>query len=390
MAVTTLSGVQDDQTLLSNRRVIDMDDTIAQLEPDETEFTQFLLNMPSRPAKSAKVEWLEDELIPRVTVLTANIANATVTTISVATNTGNYFRVNDIIRVAETGENCLVTGVAASTLTVVRGYGTTAATSTSTATGDIIRLGNAASEGQTLGQLLNTKQVAQYNYCQIFRNPAGFTNTLAASELYGGAEPSYEMKKKMREHRISIEYSLFWGQRKLDTTGTNARNVMGGLTDFITTNITNIAGNLTEKNLETFFRTAFRYGSQSKKVLFAAPLIGSAMSSFPQARLAYPNSTGVKVHGVSLAQYQSAQGQNVNIVIKRDWNDFQATTGFWGAYGVLVDTESTIWRPLRPTKLLLDRQAPDEDSVKQEYLTEASVEIQHDRRHAILKNATGY
>ena len=385
---TTLAGVVDDSTLLQNRRVIDMDPVIKVLEPDAAPFTQLLLNGRSRPARSQKVEWLEDELIPRVTALTANLATAVVTSMSITAGTGNYFRVNDIVRIAETGENVLVTATAATTLTIVRGYGTTAAAATTNATGDIIRLGNAAAEGQTLGQLLSTKQVAQFNYCQIFRNPLGFTQTLVNSELYGGNEPSFEASKKLSEHKISIEYQSFWGQRKLDTTGTNPRAVMGGVSDFISTYVTSIGGALTDKNTETFLRQGYRYGSR-EKTWFVAPLVGSALSSFPQGKLALP-SDSQNSYGVSIQRYQSAQGKVAQIIVKNDWFDFQTVTAMWGTYGVLLDMSNIVYRPLRSTKLLPDRQAPDEDSVKQEYLTEMSLQVIHDRTHAIIKNVTSY
>ena len=47
-------------------------------------------------------------------------------------------------------------------------------------------------------------------------------------------------------------------------------------------------------------------------------------------------------------------------------------------------------RPLRKTVLLPDRQAPDEDSVKQEYLTEYSMQVGTEQNHAILRGVTGY
>jgi hypothetical protein len=388
MAVTTLSGVVDDNTLLSNRRIIDMDPDIKVLEPDAAPFCQLSMNARSRPAKSQKVEWLEDELIPRVTQNTGTLTNVA-TAVPVTAGTGLYFRVGDIARFSETGENVLVTAVAANTLTVTRGYGTITGTALTLAAGDIIRLGNAALEGATSPTFLVTKQVAAFNYCQIFRNNFGFTKTLQASELYGGPEPAFEAKKKLSEHKISIELQAFFGSRKLDTTGANPRAVMGGIADYISTNNTNIAGALTDKNTETFFRGAFRYGSQGDKTWFINPLTASALSSFPMGKLS-PPSNDISKYGVSLQNYQSAQGQNCKIVTKRDWNDYQATTLQDGAVSYLIDMSNVVYRPLRTTSLLPDRQAPDEDSVKQEYLTEASFQFVHERSHAKIRNVLSY
>lgn len=386
MPVTVVSGVVSDDvsTLLQARRVVDMDPVIKQLEPDDAPFTVMLSQVSSRPAKSQKVEWLSDQLVPRLTTLAAAVLIGD-TTITVATGTGAYFRPNDILRLAN-GENVKVTSIATDVLTVTRSIGSVAASAVSTAT-DVIKIGNASSEGATLGDIRMTQQVANYNYCQIQRDPLGFTNTLIQSDLYGGNEPQYEAKKKMMEHRRQIENTLFFGQRDL-ATGASPTGFCGGLADFISSNITTVGGNLTESGFATFLRTGFRYGSRNK-VLFASPLVVSALSSFPQGKLALPSSD-VKSYGVSLMEYRGANGGTVKIVEKRDWLDFSTTSNQIGSWAVLVDMDDVVMRPLRKTVLLPNRQAPDRDSTIQEYLTEFSLQVGVEQNHAILRGVTGY
>ena len=368
---TMLTGVVDDADILSNQRVVDMSPTIAQLEPDEAPLTTMLQKIGSRSAYSQKVEWLSDELVPRLTTLSASAASAD-TAISVATGTGTYFRPNDVVKIATTGENCYVTAVSANTIYVTRALG--GVTAVSAASGvDLVKVGNAAAEGATLGTLLQTKKVANYNYAQIQRDPWGFTNTLVASKLYGGPEPANEAKKKLIEHKRQLENTMFFGVRDLNTSGSAPIGYCGGLFQYVTSNLTTGVGTLTESVFETFLRKAFRYGSQNK-VFFCSPLIVSALASFAQSKLA-PPAPSIDTYGVSLSTYQSAQGAKVQIAVKRDWYDFQATSGQYGGVGVVVDMEDVTMRPLRDTVLKPDRQANDEDSVKQEYLTEWSFEI---------------
>lgn len=391
---TMLTGVVDDADILSNQRVVDMSPTIAQLEPDEAPLTTMLQKVSKRAAYSQKVEWLSDELVPRLTTLAASVATAVTgaaTTLSVATGTGTYFRVNDVVRIATTNENCYVTSVSADSIAVTRAIGAsqTGVSALSAASGgDLIKVGNAAAEGATLGTLLQTKKVANSNFAQIQRDPWGFTNTLVASKLYGGPEPANEAKKKLIEHKRQIENSLFWGRRDLVTTGSTPVGYVGGLFDYISSNITSVGGTLTEAVMETFLRTAFRYGSQNK-VMFVSPLVASAMSSFAQGKLALP-SVDTNKYGVSLGQYQSASGAVIQIMIKRDWLDFQASSNQYGGIGVVVDMDDVTMRPLRDTVLKPDRQANDEDSLKQEYLTEWSFEIGQEKKHAIIRGITGY
>jgi len=389
---SVLTNVVDDADILQNRRVVDMDPVIRQLEPDDAPFTVMLSKVASRPAKSQKVEWLSDELVPRLTTLNngGNVASGS-TTFTVATGTGSYFRAGDILRMSN-GENVRVVSVATDTLTVVRGIGSVAAATITDLT-DVIKIGNASAEGATLGTIKQMQQVANFNYCQIQRDPLGFTNTLINSDLYGGSEPAYEAKKKMMEHRRQIENTLFFGQRNLASVSGMPIGYCGGLVDFIYTNITNIGApnTLTEEIFEGFIREGFRYGSRNK-VLFASPLVVSALSSFPQGKLA-PDSTGpsVKDYGVSLQRYIGSSGETVNIVTKRDWQDFNQTaaTGV-GTWAFLVDMDDVVMRPLRKTVMLPNRQAPDEDSVKQEYLTEFSLQVGIEKNHALLTGVTNY
>lgn len=389
---TVTTGVVDDANILQARRVVDMDPVIKQLEPDEAPFTVMLSRVSSRPAKSQKVEWLSDELVPRLTTLNnGGPVNPGDTTFTVATGTGAYFRPGDILRMI-TGENVRVDSVAGDVLTVFRSIGAVAAGTISDST-DVIKIGNASAEGATLGTIKMTQQVANFNYCQIQRDPLGFTNTLINSDLYGGSEPAYEAKKKMIEHRRQIENTLFFGQRDIGSVGGQPIAYCGGLVDYIQTNITTLISpyTLTEEIFEQFIRESFRYGSRNK-VLFASPLIVSALSSFPQGKLA-PDSTGpsVKDYGVSLQRYMGSSGETVQIVVKRDWQDYdQTTTSGVGTWAFLVDMDDVTMRPLRKTVMLPNRQAPDEDSLKQEYLTEYSLEIGIEKNHAILKGVTNY
>jgi len=387
---TILTGVVDDADILSNQRVVDMSPTIAMLEPDEAPLTTMLQKTSKRAAYSQKVEWLSDELVPRLTTLSASATSAA-TALSVATGTGTYFRPGDVIRIASTGENCAVSAVSADTVYVVTRTlgGTSGVTSISAASGvDVIKVGNAAAEGATLGTLIQTKKVANFNYAQIQRDPWGFTNTLVASKLYGGPEPANEAKKKLIEHKRQMENTLFWGVRDLVTTGSAPIGYVGGIYQYVTSNITSSAGALTEAIFETFLRKAFRYGSQNK-VMFCSPIVASALSSFPQGKLA-PPSPSIDTYGVSLSKYQSASGAMVDIAIKRDWYDFQTAGNQYGGIGVVVDMDDITMRPLRDTVLKPDRQANDEDSIKQEYLTEWSLELGLEKKHAIISGITGY
>lgn len=391
MPVAMLTGAITDQDVNQSQRKPDMDNEIGQIDDDESVLAGLLMRINTRPAISSKIEWLEDEPHPRYTTCSASYLIGAVT-VNVAAGTGAYFKAGDVIRNELTGENMLVTAVAVDALTVTRGIGSVAAIASSGAADGIVRVAMAATQGQSIPTLIQTKKVAQFNYTQIIRTAAGFTGTAAASEWYGQEDPvAYEIGKKTIEHRREIENMIFLGRRNL-VTGPPVRGFCGGLTDFIATNVTTIGGNLTTVNIENWLRLAGRYReSGSKRVLFAAPIILSALASFPLGKLAPPSTGGLSSWGIgAMKTYVAGSGLNVDIVEKRDWDDFSKTSPALGGTAIMTEMNALRLRPLRRTKLLRARQGTSEDAEYFEYLSEVSLEVKHERKFAIIRGVTGF
>ena len=396
MAVTINADLVDDSDILSNERVVDMDREIAMLHDNTTQFTTALQRVASKECHSSKIEWLEDQLFPRLSTLAASITSAA-GTMTVATDEGVYFRKGDVVRIASTGEAVAVSAAPSTdTVGIIRSIGATAAASAAAAV-DLVIIGNAAAQGASLGVRKVTERVAAYNYTQIFRHPYGFTNTLTSSELYGGNEPMKERKKKAIEHKRAIEYSLFFGARDYDSNGvggsdTEPTTYMGGLFEYITTNVDDPSGAMTAAEFDGFMRDQLQHGTENK-VLFASPLVASILSGYARDAWAPgasdPGSVtkwGVKVDGFISGAY----GYQLPVVVKRDWNDFQSTSSQYGSWAFCVDMGSVLLRPLRGrnTKLLLNRQGTSEDATVEEYLTEVSFQVEQEKKHGYIKNAT--
>ena len=386
MPIPTLAGLVDDQDILQGERQIDMDPTISMLDPDTSQFTTMLMRVARKPAESTKVEWLEDELFPRLTsVASGGATNGA--NIVVAAGEGVYVRAGDVIRNAKTGVAVRVTSVATDTLSVTNAIGRVAFAA-HTAGDQLLITGNASAQGATLGTRKVTKRVAQYNYTMIQRNPYGFTRSLMASRLYGGPEPMKERKKKSIEHKRAIEYTLFWGTRALDVSGSEPNGMSGGLFEFITTNVKNAAGALTKTLLDTYMRDFLSHGTQNG-VLFVSPVVSQAISGF--LRDAWqPTETNTRLWGAKVDGFISgAFGNKVPIVVKRDWNDFSTANGQYGGWAFYVEMDGVTLRTLRNTELLRDRQANDADSYDEEYLTEFTLQVEHERKHGIITGVTG-
>lgn len=393
MPVAINTGVVDDTDILQNERVIDMADKIAMLHDDTTQFTSMLQKTASKTCHSSKIEWLEDQLFPRLSTLSASITSGAAT-IGVNTGEGPYFRKGDIVRVASSGEALGVSAApSGDTVGVIRSVGAVPAAS-GAAGGDLVIIGNASAQGASLGQRAVTERVAAYNYTQIFRHPYGFTETLAATELYGGTDPNRERAKKAIEHKRALEHSLFWGARDFYATGlsgadTEPTSTMGGIVEFVSSNVKDPSGQMTSAEFEAFMSAGLQYGSKNK-VLFVSPLVASIISQYAAVQWVQSKpDTGQ--WGTFVDTYVSgAFGWEVPVVVKRDWGEFATTNAGYGSWAILVDMDAVLLRPLRTrnTKLLLNRQGPSDDQVVEEYLTETSFQLTWEKKHMIIKNAT--
>jgi hypothetical protein len=372
VAVTLNSGVEQstDNTTNNPRDVVA---NVFELEPNVAPLLAITSKTNSAPARNPKIEWLEDESMPRITTLSASAAsNATAFGV-----TADIFRVGDVIRNTVKGWGILVTATAAGAISG-SAIGNTAQT-TATSGDELYLVSNANTEAATLREIKYPQLVAASNYCEIVRTPFGVTETEKATDHYGGDEELRLKAKFGREHARSLEQIAFFGLRDLKATN---QRMAGGLLEFISTNSTGAGGSLTEATFQSFLKSGFRYGSE-RKALFCSPTVIQAVEGFARANLKV-NDNRASDYGVVMKTYYSGQGI-VDLIMHRDWND----SATYGGYAVLVDMDAFKYRPLRDTKLLMNRQAPDYDGLKHEYLTECSFQIVHERRHAKLTGVTG-
>ena len=372
MAVTLLAGAEASTNNVDNN-VRDMAAGVAELEPNVAPLLALLNKLSKEAAINPKIEWEEDESMPRITTLSASAAsNATAFGV-----TADYFRVGDVVRFTAGGFAILVTATAAGAITGAKVGGT--AQVSGAASAEMYIVSNANAEGSTLREIKYPQLVTASNYCQNIRTAFGVTGTEQATKHYGGDERARLQAKFGKEHARSIEQTIFFGARDIQSTN---QRLCGGLKEFIATNVTNDSGGLTEPEWQSFLKTGFRYGSD-RKVAFCSPTAVAALEGYARSNLKVEKNLMDEKYGIQMSTYISGQGV-VDIVMHRDWND----SSVYGGYVFLVDLDAVKLRPLRDTRLLTNRQAPDYDGFKDEYLTEVSLEVKHERKHALLTGIT--
>jgi len=334
--------------------------------------------MKKKETTDPEFKWFEDEYQKKVLTGSGTVdpdgGNLTVT------GQSQYLQVGDVILVAAQGWVFEVTAIVdANTVTVGAELGG-ATGDPASAAGDVVILGNANQEGAGLREIKAITVTQPYNYCQIFRTPIGITET--ARNTRGWTKENdfdYQSRKKAIEHMIDIERAFLFGKRHIDTSGTHPKRFTGGIIPTITSYKT--ANVDTESEFEDWLASqAFKHGN-TEKYFFCSGAVLAMINSWARKKLDLVRTE--KTYGLRILNYESPFGL-VHII------RHPLLTGTkYGNYGIMLDMECLTYRYLsnRDTKLLTNRQNPGEDSRVDEYLTECGLQMEQEKRHAIMSIA---
>lgn len=369
-------------TIAEHRLRIDMSEKIAELEPNASPLITLTKKMKRRRVvTNPEFNWMEQDPGNRWDAINNATGYNNSATVWAVDNAG-YFRVGDIVQVPSTTEVVLVTAVdnTGNTITVIRGWG---GSTTAPLVDDdpLVILGNANEEGAKLREIKTTEPVKKTNYTQILRTPVGVTNTLAATSTYGPKAMAYYRHLDGINHAIDMERTMWLGKKGKDIHNGKPRRTTGGIIEFLTENVLDvsaISGSLTEQAFTEWLEDVFRYGS-SEKILFACGRLCTIIDLWAQNKL--KTVPGERTYGVKIKEYVSSHG--TLFIVKHKL--FEGAV--YGGMGVILDMNNVAYCPLkgRDTKLLTGRQDPDEDAVKDEYITEFGVEVRLPKTHAIIK-----
>ena len=380
---TLVTGQRGTTTIEQEQRRVDMAQKILLLEPDSAPLTVITKNIEKKKTGNPKFSWMEDELDPRFDRIN-DVAGYDDDDTDIEVDNGAYFQVQQIIYVPRTGEQMRVTAIADDVLTVVRGVGSTAAALVDDE--ELLIANTAQPEGDASKPARTRNPVPVFNYTQIIRDEWDATETERHSEFEADDDWEHQALKKGIEHKKNIEYALMVGAPSEDTTSGQARRTTGGFSHFVSSNVTDAGGALTELEFFTALRPAFRYGAKEKWG-FASALCVDVLNGFPRGKLEVRQSE--KTFGLRVMQYISPHG-TLNLVTH--WLLEGDTLGgqVW-----IMDSDVVKYRYLqnkrgsRDTMIRKEIQNNDVDGRKDEYLTEMGMQFGLERRHAKIIGVTG-
>lgn len=272
------------------------------------------------------------------------------------------------------------------TVTVVRGLGATGNAVNWVAADKVQVIGNAQAEGAALGTAIGSLPTAYANYCQIFRNVADISRTLAKTKLRTGDKRADAQKTALLEHELDKEWAFLFGRadENLSTTPGPTRTT-GGLFNRISTNVYDAADAVTLEDFNDWLADVFQEGSSEKLMLCGS----SALLTLENMARAYSWQVAdipkQDSFGMGLKSWKNSFG---TCMIKEHKLLSKSTT--YRDWAFLVDPDKFVYRYVDDTQWLPNRQDNGADRITGEYLAEIGLEIHQEYCHGIMKNCSAF
>lgn len=395
LGATTVQDITETSTP-DDHKVRDVSEELTWLRPSRYPLDTILRRMEAargmKRAKQVKVEWEEDDIIPRTDtvdgLVSAGSAGASVT---VTVDNGNYWRKDDLIYLPENatdaGAVLYVSAVSGNDLTVYRVVaGTSFGTVPALADAEkIVRMTNAKEEHGRASASRTTMPAQFFNYTQIFDTVVAISGTRMATENYTEDDYSRSEKQVLYDYRSGLEYANIFGKRAkvADPTTGKQRTFVGGITYYLSTNdITYTSGSLTESILIDWCKQIFSGTAGSEtRLMFSTPNLTAEIDKILLATGTLQSFRDEKVLGVSATRIKSSFG-SLMLINHQGMEEMGKSN-----YGLVVDPAAVRRRPLRPmrTKRVED---DDIDGQAEQWLEECSLEVRGERRHAVIRDSS--
>lgn len=264
-------------------------------------------------------------------------------------------------------------------------------------TGDTITIvGSGFPEGAPIGSAIAYQPAKHFNYTQIFRTPLSVTRTARKTALRWSQEGAYSEAKResLQLHAVEMERAFLFGAKSETTTLTSGtyntvmdpnsgyqpiRTTQGILNWLPTattssvsvhTNLTSYnSGVLTEAIADSFFEEVFRYGSSEKLGLVGSTAL-NVITQLAKNKAMIEMIPTDQTYGLSVRRYLTPFG---SLMLMN--HPLLSENPVWRKDMYVIDTDKLSYRYITDTTFLTNRQAPGDDATKDEWLTEAGLEV---------------
>lgn len=387
-AVTTVDDITE-TTTPSDHKVRDVSQKLAERMPHRFPIDTIMRKLElEEPAKAEKIEWEEDDIIPRSASANGAVTGGSNTDdIVVQNGEAAIFREDDLIFLPDNSAAprtvLRVTGVNDSTHTVsvagLEGANVPALDDNEA----VIRMSNAKAEKFTKSGSRTTMPEQFWNWVQRFDAVIEISMTRKATKNYTKPDWQRSRDRQLYDFRNNIENTLIAGTRSTQTKGGEKLHTMGGLLHFITTkSISYTASTFDEADLIDIARQVFAGNAGSNtRYWFCDPYMVQdiALVSVDKVRRSQVESKTLKI---MVSRIETEFG---NLVVVPHYG--LSELGF-SRFGLILDMAQVRRRPLRKMKaqrLKLEENGVDADGIQLK--EECSLEVRYELTHAVVNGS---
>ena len=353
--------------------------------------TAFMSKMKSESVNDPEFNWWEEELNPIRVQIGGTGASATSTALDLVSG-GLDLVAGDVLLVEKTetatydNEIVVVSSVTDDTNIVIkRGQSGSSGAATGT-NAYLTKIGNVYEEGTDSPDTSTRNPTKKTNYAQIFKTAYSITKTAALTKTRTGDPLKNDRKRKMFDHSVAMEFAWMFGQAYEDTSGTKPKRFTGGLREFITTNAKIYTTSPTEDQFLEDVYQVWDYNAGSagdERIVFAGNgflnNLNKLAKNSSSTRVNFDGTVGT--YGMNLQRWILPQG---TLYVKS--HPLMNVHGRFKNSAFIIDPSAIIYRYMRDTKHEDNIQANDSDSIKGQWLTEAGLEIRHEKTMGYLGN----
>lgn len=225
-AAAYIPGVQNTGTIFSEEKRIEVPEKLFWLRPEATPFIH-LTGGPGKVASKLRsktvgnMEFKVFEKKPHAIWSAINFgAGYGIGDVTLVLDSVAHIAIGDVLEVVRTKEKLLVTNKnnGASTITVRRAFGTTAAAAILD-NDPLVKIGTAFEEFGSYAQIVMVKNSSRVNYCQHFKKSYGLSNIARDTVMYTGPKEPELAKEAMYDIKIDKELAFLMGEPYYSATG---------------------------------------------------------------------------------------------------------------------------------------------------------------------------
>ncbi|MGH9932414.1 MAG: SU10 major capsid protein, partial [Pyrinomonadaceae bacterium] len=194
-------------------------------------------------------------------------------------------------------------------------------------------------------------------------------------------------REALELHSIEMERAFLWGNKKEDLAfASQPTRTTGGLKEFVATNVTDFGGVVSIDDWEDALQDVFKDGSAEKLALVGNRALNT-LNKIARNNYTVETTPVEKTYGMAMVTWTTPYGTlqiKQHPLLSRD-------PGFSGS-GFIIDPAKVKYRYLRgrDTQYRENVQNPGDDAVKNEFLSECGLEVNHESAHAYFEGADAF